>query len=113
MLTDSVGAAMLSWMVLASSSASFSLVGAFIRLTLATKTSALTSSGITAQIKEDLPQRRGAKTTTSWPLIASAFSSLTSWVRLANCSSRARPPIAKRVTRYPRAYAKQYHNTTY
>ena len=86
------GVAMSSWIAFASFSASFSFVGVVIRSTWATSTRSRASFWATRQTSDDFPKRRGAKTTTSWPLRMSARSSATSRVRSVNASSRARAP---------------------
>ena len=80
-------------MAWASFSASFSLVGVDIRSTWATSTSwPATSSWEARHTSDDLPYRRGAKMTTSWPLDTSAVSSASSFSRLVNESSSASAP---------------------
>src|SRR5690242_15090917 len=63
-----------------------------MRSTWATRARLRTSCWAARQMSDDLPNRRGANSTTSCPASASAFSSASSRSRSAKASSRASAP---------------------
>jgi hypothetical protein len=93
--TRSNGEAICSKMLVASAAANRSFVGVVIRSTWATSTESAPSDRAAAHSSDDLPYRRGAKTTTSWPLRTSSASSAISASRSANASSNANAPKRK------------------